>query len=435
MFPRKPSLFVALLPLYAVVFGLIGLATGIHIGRRASSEGAGKVGDALERIQKRWYGDLPKEALLDAAIEGMAAKLDPYCEYYTAQEYKDFEGQHMRGQFGGVGIIVGADPKTGYMTVETPIEDSPAFSADILPGDQIREVDGASIKGQALQDVVRKIKGEPGTPVTLTMSRKSREAPFKVTLTRKIIVVKAVKPKMLNDGVGYIRISDFTEMMEQFDAAVKDLQGQGMTSMVIDLRFNGGGLLTECIALSDRFLDEGVIVTTRGKTPEDLREATAKKGDTLAPIPLVVLVNQSTASASEIFAGAMKDHKRGTLIGTRTFGKGSVQTPFPLADGSHLKLTTARYFTPKGTSVHKEEGKKEYGLDPDFLIEMSQEEEVALMRTWNDERIVKGDRPAPPEGFKDHQLEAGLEVLKAKLQNREPKVEARVLKKDKPSEN
>ncbi|HEX7900540.1 MAG TPA: S41 family peptidase [Planctomycetota bacterium] len=435
MFPRKPSLVAALLPLYAVVFGLLGLGTGIQIGKRSAGDGAAKVGDALDRIQKRWYGEVAPGALLDAAVEGMASKLDPYCEYYTAQEYKDFEDQHMRGQFGGVGIIVGSDPKTGFMTVETPIEDSPAFAADILPGDQIREVDGASIKGQPLQDVVRKIKGEPGTPVTLTMSRKGREQLFKVTLTRKIIVVKAVKPKMLNDGVGYIRISDFTEMMEQFDAAVKDLQAKGMTSMVIDLRFNGGGLLTECIALSDRFLDAGVIVTTRGKTPEDLREASAKKGDTLPPMPLVVLVNQSTASASEIFAGAMKDHGRGTLVGTRTFGKGSVQTPFTLSDGSHLKLTTARYFTPKGTSVHKEEGKKDYGLDPDFLIEMSQEEESALMRTWNDERIVKGERPPIPEGFKDHQLEAGLEVLKAKMQNRDPKVEARVLKKDKPSEN
>src|SRR5687768_9428468 len=218
MFPRKPSLLAALLPLYAVVFGLLGLGTGIQIGKRsAAADGSAKVGDALERIQKRWYGDVPKDALLDAAVEGMASKLDPYCEYYTAQEYKDFEDQHMRGQFGGVGIIVGSDPKTGFMTVETPIEDSPAFAADILPGDQIREVDGASIKGQPLQDVVRKIKGEPGTPVTLTMSRKGRDQLFKVTLTRKIIVVKAVKPKMLNDGVGYIRISDFTEMMEQFD--------------------------------------------------------------------------------------------------------------------------------------------------------------------------------------------------------------------------
>lgn len=434
MNPRKPSYLVALLPLYAVVFGLLGLGTGIQIGRSSNSSSVAKVGDALEQIQKRWYGNAASDVLLDAAVEGMASKLDPYCEYYTAQEYKDFSDQHMKGQFGGVGIIVGADPKTGFMNVETPIEDSPAFEADVLPGDQIREVDGVSIKGLPLQDVVRKIKGEPGTSVTLTMARKGRD-PFKVVLTRKIIVVKAVKPKMLDGGIGYIRISDFTEMMAHFDAAVQDLQAKGMKGLVVDLRFNGGGLLSECIALSDRFLDQGLIVTTRGKTPDDVREVSAKKGDTLPPIPLVVLVNESTASASEIFAGAMKDHQRGTLVGTRTFGKGSVQTPFGLSDGSHLKLTTARYFTPKGTSVHKEEGKKDYGLDPDFLVEMSPDEYSKLMKAWNDERIVKGERPAPQEGFKDHQLEAGLEVLHAKLQNREPKVEARVLKKDKPSEN
>jgi carboxyl-terminal processing protease len=435
MNPSRPSLVVALLPLYAVVFGLLGLGTGIQIGRRGNPAGTAKVAAALDRIQDRWYGTVSSDALLDAAVEGMASKLDPYCEYYTAQEYKDFEEQHMKGQFGGVGIIVGSDAKTGFMTVETPIEDSPAFEADVLPGDQIREVDGASIKGLPLQDVVRKIKGPPGTPVTLTMARKDRE-PFKVTLTRKIIVVKAVKPKMLPDGIGYVRISDFTEMMGQFDAAVQDLQSRGAKALVVDLRFNGGGLLSECIALADRFLDAGVIVTTRGKTPDDLREASAKKGDTLPPLPLAVLVNESTASASEVFAGAMKDHKRAALVGTRTFGKGSVQTPFTLPDGSHLKLTTARYFTPNGTSVHKEEGKKDYGLDPDFLVEMSLEEYSKLMKAWNDDRIVKGEKPAPQEGFVDHQLEAALEVLRAKLQNREPKVVARVLpKKDKPSEN
>ena len=435
MFPRKPSLVVALLPLYAVVFGLLGLGTGIQIGRRSGSkEPVAKVGDALDRIQERWYGTVSSDVLLDAAVKGMASKLDPYCEYYTAQDYKDFEEQHMKGQFGGVGIVVGSDADTGYMTVETPVEDSPAFAADILPGDQIREVDGASIKDLPLQDVVRKIKGVPGTSVTLTMARKGRD-PFKVTLTRQIIVVKAVKPKMLEDGVGYIRISDFTEMMPQFDAAAKDLAGQGMKALVVDLRFNGGGLLRECVFLADRFLDDGLIVTTRGKTPGDVREESAKPGDTLPPYPLVVLVNGSTASASEVFAGAMKDRKRGVLVGEKTFGKGSVQTPFTLEDGSHLKLTTARYFTPNGTSVHREEGKKEYGLEPDFLVEMSNDEYAKLMRVWNNERVAKGEKPAPPEGFKDHQLEAGLEVLRARLQNREPKVEARVLKKDKPSEN
>ena len=163
---------------------------------------------------------------------------------------------------------------------------------------------------------------------------------------------------------------------------------------------------------------------------EDQRKFTARKGDTLPNWPLVVLVNEGTASASEIFSGAMKDHARGKLVGARTFGKGSVQTPFPLGDGSYLKLTTARYFTPKGVSVHKEEGKKDYGLDPDFRVEMSQEEYGALMRKWSADRIVKADPPKEPGKFVDAQLEAGVEVLKAALENREPKVASRVLKKD-----
>jgi carboxyl-terminal processing protease len=427
---RPPSVLAALLPFFALVFALAGFAAGYVKGRGARSEDLGKVHAAFRKIQDRYYGAVPAETLLDGAVEGMTAKLDPYCEYFTAADYKEFEDVNLRGQFGGVGIVVGADRATGYLVVETPIEDTPAFAADILPGDQIREVDGKSIKGQSLTEVVRKIKGPPDSQVTLTLARKGRE-PFPVTLTRKIIVVKAVKARMLEDGVGYVRISDFTEMNRQFDAEVKKLAEQGMKAMVIDLRFNGGGLLSECVKLSDKFLDEGVIVTTRGKTPDDVRSFKAEKGDTLPNFPLAVLVNESTASASEIFAGAMKDHKRGTLVGSRTFGKGSVQTPFELPDQSHLKLTTARYFTPSGTSVHKEEGVKNFGLEPDFRVDMSQDEYSKLMKKWNDERIVKGERPAEPEGFKDHQLEAALEVVRAKLQNREPKVEARLLQGDK----
>ncbi len=431
---RPPSVLAALIPFFALTFALAGFTAGYFQGRGARSQDLGKLHAAYRKIQDRYYGEVPPGALLDGALEGMTTKLDPYCEYFTAEDYREFEDVNLRGQFGGVGIVVGIDRATGFLLVETPIEDTPAFAADVLPGDLIREVDGKSVKGLGLSEVVKKIKGPPDTPVTLTMSRKGRD-PFKVTLVRKIIVVKAVKARMLEDGVGYVRISDFTEMTKQFDAEVKRLRDQGMRAMVVDLRFNGGGLLSECVKLSDRFLDSGVIVTTRGRTADDVRSFTAEKGDTLPDFPLVVLVNESTASAAEIFAGAMKDHRRGTLVGSRTFGKGSVQTPFELPDQSYLKLTTARYFTPSGTSVHREEGKKDFGLEPDFRVDMSQDEYSRLMKKWNDERIVKGERPAEPSDFKDHQLEAGLEVIRAKLENREPKVEARLLQKEKASEN
>lgn len=430
MSDRKPPVLLTLLmPTFALLFGLAGLFMGWQIWGRPDRAGdLAKIRTAVDRINNRYFPGVSTATVLDGALEGMTSKLDPYCEYFTAQEFKEFKENNLDGRFGGVGIVVGRDAATGYLLVETPIEDTPAFAADILPGDQIREVDGKSIKGQQLQDVVRKIKGLPDTQVTLTMARKGRE-PFKVTLTRKIIVLKTVKARMLPDSVGYIRITDFSKIMTSFDAEVKRLVDQGAKGLVIDLRFNPGGLLDECVELADRFLDEGVIVSTKGRTDDDKRDLVAKKGDTLPALPLVVLVNGASASASEIFAGAMKDHHRAAIVGERTFGKGSVQTPYPLPDGSHLKITTARYLTPSGSSVHREEGAKEWGVAPDFTVEMSQEEYGKLMKKWNDERVVKGEKPADPDGFKDFQLEAALEVLRAKVEKREPKVQARVLTK------
>jgi carboxyl-terminal processing protease len=427
---KPPVLLTILMPTFALMFGLAGLLMGWQIwGRQDRGGDLSKIRAALDRINNRYYPGVSNAAVLDGALEGMTSKLDPYCEYFTAQEFKEFKENNLDGRFGGVGIVVGRDAATGYLLVETPIEDTPAFAADILPGDQIREVDGKSIKGQQLQDVVRKIKGMPDTQVTLTMMRKGRD-PFKVTLTRKIIVLKTVKAKMLPESIGYIRITDFSKIMTAFDAEVKKLIDQGAKGLVLDLRFNPGGLLDECVELADRFLDEGVIVSTKGRADDDRREILAKKDDTLKPaLPLVVLVNGASASASEIFAGAMKDHHRGAIVGERTFGKGSVQTPYPLPDGSHLKITTARYYTPSGVSVHRDEGAKDYGVAPDFTVEMSQEEYGKLMKKWNDERVVKGEKPSEPDAFKDFQLEAGLEVLRAKIENRPPKVEARVLTK------
>jgi carboxyl-terminal processing protease len=355
--------------------------------------------------------------------------LDPYCQYFTKKDYEDFHSKTISGKFFGVGVLVETDRGSGYINVVTPLEDTPAFAEDILPGDKITEVDGASTKGKPLQEMIKRIKGEPNTKVTLTIWRKGRD-PFQVTLTRAVIKVNAVRHQVLEGGIGYLRITNFTRMMESFDQAVADLKAKGIRALVIDLRFNGGGLLDECVKLSDRFLPEdALIVSTKGRTGGDNREMKATSGDDLPAWPLVVLVNEGTASASEIFSGAMKDHKRGALVGARTFGKGSVQTPFPLPDGSYIKLTTAKYYTPNGTSVHREQGKREYGLDPDYLVEMTADEYAKLIKKWNDERIRKGD--AKVEEFKDLQLEAGLEVLRAALEGRAPKVEKREVPKDK----
>jgi carboxyl-terminal processing protease len=433
---RPPPLLTFLMPVFALLFGLAGLGMGWQIwGRPGYGSDMAKVRVALDRINARYYPGVPPATVIDGALEGMIAKLDPYCEYFTKVEFKEFKENNMDGKFGGVGIRVGVDRASGFLVVESPIEDTPAFAADILPGDLIREVDGKTTKGQPLTELVRRIKGEPESKVTLTMARKGRD-PFKVTLTRKIIVLKTVKAKMLPDSIGYIRITEFSKIMDAFDTEVKKLMDAGAKGLIIDVRFNPGGLLDECVELADRFLEDGVIVTTRGRTDDDKREIVAKKDGTLPPIPLVVLVNGGSASASEIFSGAMKDRGRGTIVGDRTFGKGSVQTPYGLPDGSYLKITTARYYTPNGTSVHREEGKKDYGIAPDFTVEMSEEENTTLMKTWSDEQVVKGEKPAAPSGFHDYQLEAGVEVLKAKIQNRPPKVEQRILKKEsKPQED
>src|SRR5262245_44645882 len=250
---KPPVLLTILMPTFALMFGLAGLLMGWQIwGRQDRGGDLSKIRSAMDRINNRYYPGVSTATVLDGALEGMTSKLDPYCEYFTAQEFKEFKENNLDGRFGGVGIVVGRDAATGYLLVETPIEDTPAFAADILPGDQIREVDGKSIKGQQLTDVVRKIKGIPDTQVTLTMMRKGRD-PFKVTLTRKIIVLKTVKAKMLPDSIGYIRITDFSKIMTAFDAEVKKLIDQGAKGLVLDLRFNPGGLLDECVELADRF--------------------------------------------------------------------------------------------------------------------------------------------------------------------------------------
>jgi len=427
---RPPLLLTFLMPVFALMFGLAGLGMGWQIwGRQERGADLTKIRVALDRINSRFYPGVAPATVIDGALEGMTAKLDPYCQYFTAQEFKEFRENNLDGKFGGVGIVVGRDVNTGYLLVETPVEDTPAFAADILPGDLIREVDGKTTKGLQLEEVVRRIKGLPNTQVTLTMFRKGRD-PFKVTLTRKIIELKTVKARMLPDHIGYIRITEFSKIMTVFDAEAKKLIAAGAKGLVIDLRFNPGGLLEECVELADRFLEDGVIVTTKGRTNDDLRVLKARSDGTLPPLPVVVLINGASASASEVFTGAMKDRGRATIVGERSFGKGSVQTPYPLPDGSHLKITTARYYTPNGTCVHREEGKKEWGVAPDVTVEMSPEEYAKLMKTWSDERVVKGEKPAGPEGFRDFQLDAGVEILKAKIEKREPKVEARILKKE-----
>ncbi len=422
---QKDSIVRAFLPLFAVVFTIVGFLAG-YVMMGNHPEGSDKVITALKMIQDRYPDEVPLDEVVDEAMRGMTARLDPFCAYFNTEEWREFNDVQLKGEFGGIGILIEVDRPTGFLRIITPIEDTPAFEADVLPGDLVTEVDGKTIKGVPLRDIISRIKGEPGTEVALTLLREGRDS-FRVTLTRAIIKIKKVKARMLEDGIGYIRISDFTKMIDDFDRKVEELRVQGLRALIIDLRFNGGGYYDQSVALSDRFLDGGVIVTTRGRSSADNREDSATKESTLPPWPLAVLVNGASASASEIFAGAMKDHGRGTLVGGRTFGKGLVQSTFVLSDKSCFKMTTSKYYTPKGYCVQREEGKKEYGLDPDYRVDLSREEEGQLMKAWRDERVIKGQPPKEPSEFKDLQLEAALEVVRARLEGRDPSVETRVL--------
>lgn len=385
----------------ALIVGAFGL--GWHLHRRSVAP-PDKIAEALQRIRKSYYRELPDRELTDAALRGLVDGLDRNSEYMNPESWRTYEEEQIKARFGGLGVEVQADPAGGLRLGE-PMEGSPAAAAGLLKGDLLLEADGHSLKGLPVNDAVARIRGPSGTPVKLTVRRD--EQTFPLTVTRGVIRTKSVRGRMVEDGIGTIRISEFVEMMDLFDAEVERLRGLGMKALVLDLRFNRGGLLSECVELADRFLDEGLIVTTHGRgTPP--QPYTAGKRDTLPPIPLAVLVNGESASASEIFAAAMQEHGRGVIVGSPTFGKGTVQTPFPMADGSRLKITTAIYTTPQGKSV---DGRP---LQPDLRVDLSAAEATAVRR--ND------------PGARDYPLEEATEILRAALQKRPATASSRVLK-------
>lgn len=396
---------------------------------------ARKVAEVYDRIRKDYTGDVPAEKLERAAVEGMLATTDLWGQYFTEAEWKEWSQRVMSGRFFGVGIRVESDSKTNYLRVVSPMENSPAFDAGILPGDLIVAVDGVDIQNRPLEEVTGRIKGDAGTAVVLKISRGELE-PFEVTLHRAEIKNVAVKHRMIEPQIGYIRIDDFTESVpKDFESAFKNLEAKGMTALVVDLRFNGGGLLSSAVELCDHWLPPGkIVVKQEGKRANYRRSYVAEKsGDPAAKVPAVILMNRHTASASEIVAGALRDHGLAPLVGARTYGKGVVQSSFDLSDGSHLKLTTARWLTPNGEEVGAKGDNKTGGLNPDYLVEMTREEEAALLKRWTLESIVKGppiQEPAPP----DFVLDAGVEVLRAKLENRTPDVKRREVPEPDPKE-
>jgi carboxyl-terminal processing protease len=310
--------------------------------------------------------------LVSAAIEGMVSSLDPHSSYMDAKAYADMRIQ-TSGQFGGLGLEVTMED--GLVKVISPIDDTPAARAGIKTADYIAAIDGTPIQGMALDDAIAKMRGSPGSKITLTILRAGTKKPFNVTLTRAIIQVDNVKYHREGD-IGYIRLPSFNEQAQEgLERAVRDLKrqiGPGLKGYVLDMRNDPGGLLDEAVGVSSDLLNGGEVVSTRGRNPDDTQVYSAKGGDITDGKPVVVLINGGTASASEIVAGALQDHKRATIVGMASFGKGSVQTIIPLSAGNGaLRLTTARYFTPSGHSIQA------LGITPDVQVAQGDENEAA----------------------------------------------------------
>ena len=319
--------------------------------------------DVYMRIKRNYVEEVEDAKLLEHAIRGMLSGLDPHSSYLTPSEFSELQ-IGTRGEFGGLGLEVGMED--GFVKVISPIDDTPASRAGIQAGDLIIRLDDNPVKGMTLNEAVNQMRGPRGSQITLTVVREGVDRPFELTLTRDTIRVRSVRSEMLEPGFGYLRITTFqSKTAQNLVEEVRKLQREsgGLRGLVLDLRNNPGGVLNGAVGVSDAFLTEGLIVYTEGRVSDAQFRYTASPGDVLKGAPLVVLVNQGSASASEIVAGALQDHQRGIIMGTSTFGKGSVQTILPLSQGKALKLTTARYFTPSGRSIQAE------GIEPDIRLE------------------------------------------------------------------
>ena len=320
--------------------------------------------DVFGRIKNDYVESVEDKELLENAIRGMLTGLDPHSSYLDVEQFKELQ-VGTTGQFGGLGIEVGME--NGFVKVIAPIDDTPAQRAGVQAGDLVIRLDDTPVKGMSLNDAVKIMRGEPGTDIELTIVREGLDKPLQITITRDIIKVKSVKRRSLEPGYGYLRISQFqSKTADYLEDAIRDLKKENedkLKGLVLDLRNNPGGVLNGAVAVSDAFLTKGLIVYTEGRIDDSRLRFNATPDDLLDGAPIVVLVNQGSASASEIVAGALQDHKRAIILGSKTFGKGSVQTILPLSGGTALKLTTARYFTPSGRSIQAE------GITPDIELE------------------------------------------------------------------
>ena len=426
---KKTKVFISLF--FVFTFSL-GILIGAH-GKRTNPGSDNKeiyeylktFSDVIDLVKRNYVEELKDKDIVYAAIKGILDSLDPHSSFLPPDMYKEMQTD-TKGEFGGIGIEITI--KDGFPTVITPIEDTPAYRVGLKTNDHIVKIDGKPTKNMSLIDVVKLIRGPKGKSVVLTIAREGAQSLKDYTVVRDTIVVKSVKFRMLGDDYGYIRIAQFQEKTARdLDNALQELEknhkGTPLKGLVLDLRNDPGGLLEQAVEVSDKFLSEGVIVSIEGRDAKKKQDDSkmkfyAKKKGTDYLGPLVVIVNEGSASASEIVAGALQDYKKAVVVGTKSFGKGSVQTIFPLGDGSAVRLTTAKYYTPKGRSIQSE------GIVPDIVVEsnlVKSKDKVApitekdLEKKNDKEKLIK-----KPEDFSlktleddDYQLHMALQILKS----------------------
>lgn len=374
-------------------------------------------GDIFERVRAQYVDETTDKQLIESAINGMLQSLDPHSSYLNEENFRDMQVQ-TRGEFGGLGIEVTMEQ--GFVRVVSPIDDTPAARAGLESGDFITHLDGETVQGLSLSDAVDKMRGRVGSDIVLTIRREGVE-PFDVTVTRDVVRIRSVRSRV-EGKAGYIRITTFNEQtapgVEKSMADLKAELGDEMIGLILDLRRNPGGLLDQAVKVSDAFLDQGEIVSQRGRSPDESQRYNATKGDLAEGLPIVVLINGGSASASEIVAGALQDHKRAVIMGTESFGKGSVQTIMPIAGHGALRLTTAAYFTPSGRSVQKT------GITPDIIVEQARLETTETpdsvrerdLRNARDnegiEREGEDEEQETSAAAQDYQLLRALDLLK-----------------------
>ncbi len=420
-FNRKLLLLILII---SILGALIGMASNRKVAAITDNvyEDLRVLTDVFTHLQKDYVEETENRSLIYGAIDGMLNTLDPHSSFMRPEVYREMQ-METKGKFEGLGIVI--EKKKGVLTVVSPIEDTPAFKAGIQPGDHIIKIDGKPTKNLDLNEAAMKMRGPKGTNVTITITREGLAKPKDITIVRDIIPLKSVRHEVLEEKIGYVRISQFNEeTASDFEKAIQKLHVLNkapLKGLIVDLRNNPGGLLDQAVKVADKFITSGVIVSIEGRNKEQKMKFTAHRDGTLEDYPLVVLVNGGSASGSEILAGALQDHERALILGTKTFGKGSVQTIFPLKDGSGLKLTTARYYTPNGKSIQA------MGITPSIIVPYSEAPDPELkgqaqrVMEKDLERHLEGmeetrEEKEPKEGDKevfDSQLERALQILKS----------------------